>query len=60
MRNLTETIPAFYMKKKYKKIKFMIKMIVQYYRVTINSISCLRNSYVNYGKQQYQSRLKDR
>ena len=27
------TIPAFYMKKKHKKIKFMIKLILKYLRI---------------------------
>ena len=38
----------------------MMKATVQSYRATSNSISCLRIFYVNYGPQQYQSRLKDR
>ena len=37
----------------------MIKLIVQYYRATISSISCLRIFCVNYGSHQYQSKLKD-
>ena len=37
-----------------------MNLIVLYYRATINSISHLHNFYVNYGKQEYQSRLKDR
>ena len=38
----------------------MIKVIVQYYRATSNSISSLRIFYVKYGQHQYKPGLKDR